>query len=350
MRTQARRIALVAVALSVMLPAAAVAEGAAYLFDSHEPLDIRIEGPIATLMRDRPDDIDLSGTASWRDADGRNVEVAVGLRTRGNYRRQSDTCPFPPIRLNFKQSDVKNTLFHKQDKLKLVSHCRDNSTKAEQVLLREYLTYRLFNALTDFSYRVRLLNVTYVDTGSGGRERSAHAFAIEHKDRLSKRIGLPLLEVPRLDAEALDPAKTNLVSLFEYLIGNTDFSTIAGAADRNCCHNITLFGGDASPAVPIPYDFDMSGMVSAPYGGHNPRFKLRSVRQRLYRGRCAFNAHLPDSIAAFTAIKAALYALVENEDTLSKSSRKSMRTYLNSFYKIIETPKQVERRLVKACV
>ncbi len=351
MRPTAHKVLLIAAALLVATwSPAAPAAGPDPLFESHDVLEIRIRGPMATLIGKRPDDEDLPATASWREADGRVVEVDIGLRARGNFRRRRETCPFPPIRLDFKKSEVKDTLFEKQDKLKLVTHCRDRSSRHEQVLLREYVTYRILNQMTDVSYRVRPFLVTYEDSESKRRDLTAYAFAIEHKERMAKRVGLPMVEVERISAEELDPAFTNLMSVFQYLIGNTDYSPIAGAEGETCCHNSALFGGDGTAILPVPYDFDMSGMIDAPHGGHNPRFKLRSARQRLYRGRCSFNAHLPASIEAFADQKEALYALVENEPLLSKSSKKSMRSYLNSFYKVLESPKHVERNLVGACV
>lgn len=319
------------------------------LFQSVEPLEIRISGPISTLMRERSDEVDLPATASWRETDGRTVEVSIGLRARGNYRRNKKTCRFAPIRVDFKTSDVKGSVFHKQDKLKLVTHCRKLSN-FEQSVLREYVAYRMLNVLTDISYRVRLLNVTYSDTDSEDRETRAYAFVIESKDRLSQRIGLPIVEVPGVEQAELDPGFTNLISVFQYMMGNTDFSPLAGAKGENCCHNTNLFGGDETALFAIPYDFDITGMVNAPYATPNPRFKLRSVRERRYRGRCAFNAHLPESLQAFRDKKEALYALVENEAVLTKSSKNGMRKFLRSFYKVIDNPKSLDRRIVTACV
>jgi len=318
------------------------------LFQNHDLLEIRIVGPITTLTRKRPDDEDLPATATWTDSDGRTVEVSVGLRTRGNYRRDRKNCTFPPVRLNFKSSEVVDTLFEKQDKLKLVSNCKKSSSRYEQAVLREYLSYRFLNVLTDVSYRVRLLRVTFDDTESK-RSHDSYAFAIEHKDRFSKRTNLPIVEIPGTTPSQLNPVFANLMSVFGFLMGNTDFSQIAGAEGENCCHNVNLYGGEATGLFPVPYDFDITGMVNAPYASPNPRFNLRSVRHRLYRGRCINNQHLPASLEKFAQAKNTLYALVENQEQLSSSSRKNMRSYLNSFFKIIEDPKAFDKKITQAC-
>lgn len=319
------------------------------LFRSHEVVELKIRGPFRTIVRERSDEEDLDALASWHEPDGEIFETEIGIRARGNFRRERDNCPFPPLRLNFKKGAVEDTLFHKQDKLKLVTHCRDNFRKYEQVVQREYLVYRMLNELTDLSYRVRLLRIVYEDTESDD-VREEYGVAIEHKDRFAKRTGLPVVEISGTQVEALDSEYTNLTSVFQYMIGNTDFSPIAGPEGDECCHNTNLFGGDGTQLYAVPYDFDMSGFVDAPYAVTNPRFRLRSVRDRLYRGRCDNNGHLPSTIAAFLEAKPGLFALVEEHEQLSKRSRRQSVSYLDSFYDDIEDQREVRRKLIDRCL
>ncbi len=320
------------------------------LFESDEPLTISIAGPFTTLMRERPDEEELDGTASWTEADGTEVEVSVQLRTRGNYRRDASTCPFAPIRLDFRGSEVEGTLFDGQDKLKLVTHCRERSTKYEQLVIREYLTYRMLNAITELSYRVRLLRITYVDTEGQRDARETWAFVIEHRDRLARRTGFDALEVESASIEDLDPEYTNITSVFHYLIGNTDFSPISAAEGDTCCHNTQPFTAEDGTVHSIPYDFDMSGMINAPYAAPNPRFRLRDVRQRLYRGRCRFNEHLPATLTLFQDARETIYGLVADEPNLTGPNRRSMSSFVDSFYRTIDNPRNVQRRLTDACI
>lgn len=351
------RLRLMTVSIIVALPLLAFAANSSAdtpadydpLFQSHELLELEIVGPITTLTRKRPDDEDLPATANWTEGDGRNIEVSVGLRTRGNYRRDKKNCSFPPVRLNFRTSELDGTVFEKQDKLKLVTHCQDRSDRYEQTVVREYLVYRMLNALTDLSYQARLARITYTDTESK-RHRTTYAILIEHKERFSKRTDLPIVEIPRAAPSELNPAYTNLISMFQYFVANVDFSPIAGAEGENCCHNVNLFGHVGSDLYTVAYDFDITGMVNAPHATPNPRFGLRNVRQRLYRGRCWNNQHIAASIQTFIAAKTALFALVDEEEQLSKSTRKTMNYYVNAFFKIVEDPKAVDKRIIRRCV
>jgi hypothetical protein len=320
------------------------------LFRSSDVLNVTITAPLRTLMKVRPTEEDLPGQLTYVDEAGATVEMNIGLRTRGNYRRQMRVCPFAPIRLNFKKSETKNTVFHKQDKIKLVGHCKDNSNRFEQVALKEYLVYRFLNEMTDLSFRVRLLHITYVDSDRSGKEQKRYGFLIEHKDRLAKRVGLPNIEIPRTRVAALVGDYTNLTSLFQFFIANTDFSSISAEPDDSCCHNSRLFGYQAQLYYSIPYDFDMAGMTDAPYATPSRVFRIPNVRRRLYRGRCANNQHLPASVQMFMDNKDALYALVEDMQALNGPSKSRMYSLMNSFYRLIENPKAVEKKIVRRCI
>lgn len=335
--------------LLLLLGGSAAAGDPDPLFRDHAIVELTIRGPIRTIVRERSDEEDLPAIARWQDAGGEIVETEIGIRARGNFRRNRQTCRFPPIRLDFKKSAVEDTLFHKQNKLKLVTHCFDDHRTYQQVLQREYLVYRMLNELTDLSYRVRPLKVTYEDT-EGDDVREEYGMAIEHKDRFAKRTGLPVVEISGTSVAALDAEFTNLVSVFQYMIGNTDFSPIAGPEGDDCCHNTNLFGGEDGPLYAVPYDFDMSGFVDAPYAKPNERFRIRTVRQRLYRGRCVNNEHLPATIAAFIEAKPRLYSLIDDHELLTKRSRRDSRRYLESFYKEIEDPREVQKELADECL
>lgn len=338
--------------LMFLLSASAIAEiptGVDPLFQSHEVIKIRIEAPLYTLMRERSDEEELEGQLTFAGDNGEEISLNIQLRARGNYRRQVRTCRFAPVRLNFKTSEVKDTLFHKQDKLKLVTHCRDGSANYEQLAVKEYVTYRMFNLLTERSYRVRLLHITWVDTEGKRKEREHYGFAIEHKDRFAKRTDLPVIDIERNSVDALDPAFTNLTSMFQFFVGNTDYSPIAGARGETCCHNTHLYGDVGGPVYPVPYDFDMSGLIKAPYATPNPAFRITDVRQRLYRGRCAFNSHIPDSVQQFQQQRAAILSLINDQPQLTNSSRTRMRRYTEQFFGVIGNPRTVDNMLVKAC-
>ncbi len=319
------------------------------LFGADDMLEIRLDLPLATLKNNRDSENELGATIQYQDEAGASVVVDVEVRARGRYRRRDDVCTVPPMRLNFKTSAMRNTVFEKQDKLKLVTHCK-GTDRYTQAVIREYLTYRLLNVLTDDSYRVRLLRITYVDTGADSDEEVHYGFLIENKDRLAKRRGKDVIEIPKTTVAALQADYSNMISLFHFMIGNTDYSQILGPPDEPCCHNHVLFAEEGQPIYSIPYDFDQSGIVNALYALPNPRFRLRNVKQRLYRGRCVNNNQLPKSIEHFLAKKDEILGLVSEHPVLSRSSKKQASTYLEDFYKVIESDKRIQRSLIKKCL
>ena len=320
---------------------------AAPLFESHDILEVRIEAPFRTLAKVRSDEEYLDGALSYTGADGKQYSFDLKVRARGRYRRQKTTCDFPPVRLNFRTQQLEGSEFEGQDKLKLVSYCKKR-TRFEQLVLREYLAYRILQVLTDRSFGVRLLHITYVDTDRDGELLTKYGFIIEDEDDVGERIGLTSLETTGLDYDDLDARHANLISMYQYLIGNTDFSLIRGPADDDCCHNSVPFS-DGQLVTPVPYDFDFSGLVNAPYAEPNPRFKIRSVRTRVYRGRCSNNSVLPNTIEHIAGRKAVIYALLDDTPDLDKKNRAEVTRYLDSFFAEVGDPDQVERNFIKEC-
>jgi len=318
------------------------------LFQSNDPLRVYLSGPFTTLIKERSKEDYLPGVIRYTEEDGTTVSLDLEIRTRGHNRHQN--CDYPPVLLNFKKKQTAETIFAAQNKLKLVIPC-EYSERYEQTILREYLAYRILNAVTDMSFRVRLLRVSFDNTQKDKEAVVRYAFLIEHKKRLGERYGMKELVVQRTSVSAIVPDRLNLTSVFAFLIGNTDFSPIAGAPGGDCCHNYVLFRkADTDPIFAIPYDFDQSGLVNAPYAVPNPAFKLRSVRTRLYRGRCVNNEYLEGSLQRFNDRRRQIYVLINDQEGLSGGTRKSLIKYVDSFYKIINSPKDVQRYIVDKCV
>jgi hypothetical protein len=332
--------------LTICGAARAQADGAP-LFMSQDIMEVRMEVPVYTLIRERPDEEYLDGSFFYTGVDGKEHKLDLKLRTRGRYRRQQKTCRLPPIRLNFRKGQVKDTEFAGQDKLKLVTHCK-TSDRYEQLVLREYLAYRILNTLTDESFRARLMRINYIDTDGKETEMSRYGFVIEDKDDIGARIGKKLYSVPSVKYEELQPEATALVGIFEYMIGNTDFSLVAGPANDDCCHNNVLYLGDDGRATPIPYDFDFAGLVSAPYAEPNPQLPIKSVRTRFYRGRCMYNDFASDVFAQMREKEAGIRAEIAALP-LSKKSEREVSRYIDDFYKMANDPRAIDKHILKSC-
>lgn len=335
--------------LGLPVTAAPASEPPDPLFLSHDILEVRLVAPFTAIMKERGADEEFGGRLRYVDAAGEPVEIDVGIRTRGELRMRKRVCRFAPLRLNFKKKQTKDSLFHHQDKVKLVTHCVNGSKRYEQSLLREYIAYRILNELTDVSFSVRLFRITYVDTSGRGADRETFAFVIEDRDRLAKRLELDAVDLAMTRPRSLKPDYMNVVSLFHYLIGNTDFSPIKGS-EGSCCHNHQLIGSADDLLYSVPYDFDQAGLVNAPYASPNPRFKLRSVRQRLYRGYCINNDHLDSTIALYQQRRLAILGLIRDQFGLDKRARRYMKDYIDAFYETISSPEHVQNRLIKKCI
>ena len=319
------------------------------LFASHAPLVVTIEAPLTTLMKDRPVDEYLDGTFRFTGDDGAEHALNLKIRTRGKYRRQEEHCDFAPIRLNFRKKQVVGTEFAGQDKLKLVTHCKNKQSYYEQLLLREYLAYRFLNVMTDKSFGVRLLQINYVDT-EGAKPMSKVGFIIEDEDAVAERAGMYPIRHGDILSDDLDRMQQNLVNVFQYLIGNTEFSQYVAESGEYCCHNIDLMSATKkAPYTPLAYDFDFAGIVNAPYAEPNPRFDHEDVRHRLYRGQCRNNELLPGTFQHFLDKKGAIYDIVNDLGPLSSRSRRDVTNYLNDFYEHISEPKTVDTRFIEKC-
>ena len=319
------------------------------LFSHRAPLAVRIEAPFSTLMKERPIDEYLDGTFTYKDADGNDVVLDLKIRTRGKTRRREITCNFAPIRLNFKKKQVEGTEFEGQDKLKMVTHCQNGKPSYEQGILREYLGYRILQLFTEKSFGVRLFHATYTDS-EGGRERTRYAFVIEDEDDLGNRLGMKVQEKTWIEHADIDAAYENLINIFQYVIGNTDYSLIKGPEEDECCHNAVLYSaGDGPPYYSIPYDLDFSGLVDAPYAGTNPAFRLSSVRERLYRGICSNNDMLAATIQHFRDKRNDVFAIIDEMTMLSRNSRNFAIRYMNQFFDRIEDEQFVRKEFYDGC-
>lgn len=296
------------------------------LFASDTPLRLTITAPMGKIASDRSGK-PYQGTVAVA---GSGESHPVALSARGITRRQSDICQFPPLRLDFPGRLSEGSVFARQNRLKLVTHCRRDAGFQQRVLL-EYAAYRLLNALTPLSFRVRLATIDYVDAG-GKPVLTRAGFLIEDDSDVAARNGLVRatsgFQIPR---SRIEPVAGARFAVFNYLIGNLDWSMRAGPAGDRCCHNGRLFAASAdgnAVAAPVPYDFDFSGLVDAPYATPPEGIKARSVRDRVYRGYCAHVPQAQTAAAEIVARRAELLAVLATIPGLDERTRGRAATYL----------------------
>ena len=339
----ARLLLLIAV---FTLPPGALANTAGDpLFADDSVLSVTLNATLSALSRDRDEEPEYRpGTFSFTDLDGTLKEVDVKVRPRGKSRRQKDVCRFPPLRLNFRKEQVADTLLDQQNVLKLVTHCR-SSEQFQQYVLKEYLAYRLFNLMSDVSFRVRLLKITYLDSERDSKPLERYGFLIEHKKRLADRLGSTAVDMNSIGYNDLVPEQASLVELFQYIISNTDFSIIAAVKGDSCCHNSVLLEGPDETYLPVPYDFDRTGLVDPPNGEPAEELGQRNLRDRLFRGFCRDPQYLDAAIEAADELRPQFEALIAQQPDLSDRMKTKATDFLARYYRTVQDPKRREAKL-----
>jgi len=343
---ETRRFGLLLMTLPVLLIALASTVHAAApgrLFDSHETLRLTLRAPIRGLADKTATDFELEGSITLEE--GRTVPVAVTVfgKTRLEY------CTIPPLKLTPDPEAARGTPFEGQRTLRIVTHC-GHETDSDRWVLLEYLTYRTYQILSDTALSVRLAEIEYDDSKVKTRKQVAYAFFVEDIERAARRRGLEWLDSRLQSPKQLASLQTAVLVLFQYMVGNTDWSVLSGPEGERCCHNAALIGGeDASGRRLLPYDFDQSGLVSAPYARPSASLPLQNVRQRRYRGFCAHNDFLPAAIDLFNQRRASIEALFLDASLPHPSARRAALRYLEKFYREINDAKKVDKRLLRHC-
>ena len=312
------------------------------LFEEEQTIEMKLIADFKAIFKDKGEDPDYHGAnLIYKDKSGQEVNVPLRTKVRGNFRRKN--CNFPPLRLNFDSKTSKGSHFEGQNKLKLVTHCQNGSKKAEQFVLQEYLVYKTYNLLTEKSFRVRLVKVTYEDKAGKYKSITRFGFLIEDEDRMADRLGGKIIEVENLHPMQTHPNVTILLSVFQYMVGNTDWS-IPGL------HNIKLIkqGDDAFPLT-IPYDFDWCGIVNATYAKPNPMFDIPSVKVRVYRGMCRTKEEFQQAFDIFLENREAIRSLYQNTSSLTEKSRSQALKYYDEFFEIISNPKRAKAEIIDNC-
>ena len=320
------------------------------LFQDDTVLKAVLTAPVAQAYAQRLRDIRIYYPGQWTyvDNDGQTQRLQVSIRTRGNFRREY--CDLPPLQLNFIKREVKGTLFAGQNKLKLVAPCK-HGDKYQQYVVLEYLAYRVFAIITEQSFRTRLLRLTYVDSDEKLEPWTDFTYVIEEEKDMADRLGLERLRLPSIRYRELDHPMTALVQLFQLLIGNNDYSVVKGGEGNRCCHNIEVLGvKDADGArIPIPFDFDMSGLVNADYATPPSQVPIEDVRRRYFYGLCQPDDVLNDAIAHMQAKREEIVALLENSAELDTRSKARSLDYVEDFYAIIDSAERTQTEIVGRC-
>jgi hypothetical protein len=312
------------------------------LFDSNELIKISLRFDITQFKKKRSDEEYLDAILTYYPGEKDSINKLIKVRSRGEFRRTY--CDFPPLMLNFKTEDSIKGEFSRINKLKMVTQCIAGN---EESLLKEYLVYKLYNVLTENSFRVRLLRVNYINTSNYKKSTSEYAFVIEPVDFLASRLKAVEVKTTNLTQKKIRPEIMDRMAIFNYMIGNTDWSVPIQ-------HNVVILSQGYSErpdlGLIVPYDFDFSGLVYTSYSSPFKDLKIKSVRERLYLGICRSEEVYINALREFSDLKEEFYRVINEFPYLKENSKKDMISYLNGFFNGIGKRNTVADRMLYDCI
>ncbi|MDW7693210.1 hypothetical protein R9C00_00515 [Flammeovirgaceae bacterium SG7u.111] len=275
--------------------------------------------------------------------DSVKVVRKIRIKPRGNMRRQ--VCYYPPLKIKLSKKKAILKELQEFDKLKMVVECKSGNMY-EQYLLTEYLVYKMYNVLTNISFRVRLVQLKYIDTGGRHKPEYKYAFFIESLEQLNKRLNCVEILAKNVGHNLTEANISNLMDIFQYFIGNTDWS-------MPTTHNMKIVKDISTLdqiAYPIPYDFDYAGIINTSYAVPHESLPIKEVRERYFMGHCYPKETFDQTIAFFKEKKEELYSLVINESNgIRKKNKTFILNYMDEFYSIIDSDIRVKRELLNVC-
>ena len=302
-------------------------------FTDDPVIGVTLTTDIRSLQNQKGEDQFQEASIVCRFPDSTIIDEKVQVTARGNFRR--GYCRIPPMAINFRTPG--SPRLASLGKLKLVLGCGQKA-EDEELLLKEYLVYKLYNLLDEKSFRVRLLRTNYVDTRNKTKPFTQYSFLIEDDSDMARRNGCRKKDHGQYLTEATNRRQMTMVAIFQYMVGNTDWSVPNG-------HNIKLiFDRQNEVLAPyvVPYDFDYCGLVNAGYAIPNEVIGTESVTERVYRGFPRNMEEIQMVLEVFREKKNAIFSLVSGFTLLSDRTRKEMTRYLDEFFKLIENRNNVK--------
>ena len=314
------------------------------LFKSQQILKVHLTFHIDSLLNNRNvDTIGHLGTLTYFEAGVRSSDFRVIVKPRGNFRENPDNCSFPPLKLGFLSDNSEDRLFRGLEWLKLVTHCQTDSTGFEQFVFQEYLLYKTYNIISPFSFNVRLLDIKYIDSSGSGTIIQSYGFFIERPKQMARRNGGELLKTDVMLYKNLDETSLVKLSLFQYMIWNNDWSV-------PLLHNVKLVKTTSnSLPIPVPYDFDWAGIVSAPYRVGAFTVDETDVADVSYMGICLKKKELIPFLEFYFSVKNKILSLYRDFPYLDETQKERTLQMYDDFYSLIKKPVKAKNRIKETC-
>ncbi len=304
------------------------------LFNSDELLNVTLNLDLTRFSKkpSKGDAFDAVMTIHFSETDSVNINTVINYRGTSRFQ----ICSFPPMQLNFKpplQSDSGRI-----KKLKLITHC-EPGLLSDEYILREYLVYKMYNILTDTSFKVRLLKVKYADSKKNKKTITKYGIFVEPIELLAERNNAIVVKSQNLIQQHIEPVVMDRVAIFNYMISNWDWS-VSGEHNVAVIKKNTYGGSDLGLA--IPYDFDLTGVVNADYAIPPAYLGIDNIRERLFYGICRSKEVYQEDLKKFLNKKEELYSAVNDFPELNQRSKKDITTFLDQFFDKLQKQKSLD--------
>lgn len=307
-----------------------------FLFGSDDLLELTLRLNITKYIKKNTKEPTQDAVLTFHFNEQDSLNKNVKVKYRGKFR--FDNCGFPPMEISFKNHIHAYSDTDRIKKIKLVPHC-DAGTLSDEYVLREYLVYKLFNIISDTSYNVRLLRITYIDTEKKKKTTTQYGIFIEPDKILSQRIRANEVDVKNLTQRYIRPDIMDKVSIFNYMVANWDWNIPN-------LQNVTIFKpyyvASAGSGIVVPYDFDMSGVVSPDYEVLPEEYGLRTSRDRIFLGMCRTREVFKKDLQFFLSRKDEMYKTINDFPYLSLRAKKDIINLLNTFYSQLDDDRSME--------
>jgi hypothetical protein len=311
------------------------------LFANQNMLPIKLSFSNKEVKNKTNDSTYIKTNLSYLEEDKTWRSMNVKIRARGNFRRKN--CYFPPVKIKIDKSESKSTLFKGNKKLKLVLPCSTQQSSNDNII-EEYLAYKLYEIVTPYHFKTRLVNVELTEQ-KRSKTKIHHLKGILQEDyklvakrfngKVYKRFIHPMEQ---------DPLTCVQNAFFQCMIANTDFSIAYQ-------HNGKLLYIDKK-IIPVPFDFDMSGLVNANYAVvsqvQNKPLDITRVTQRKYRGFKRDKKIILQVRQEYIDNKQKLFEIIDRTQEYFNDPKqfKVAKDFINGFYKILEDDKKFNRMIL----
>jgi len=300
-----------------------------YLFNIESVVAMSIMADISHLINNR--EIQELPAKVVLNFNNTKLELNATVEVRGNFRRDANNCDFPPLRLRFKDSEIKGTVLDGNHNLKIVTHCKNKSSQFLQYMAKELSTYKIYNLICPYSLKAKMVSITYIDEQNDINPILNEAFIIEDIDKLAGNHNMKEFD-GKLSEEEVDQDILLQVSVFQFMIGNTDWII---PLSKNL-----KFITDGETYIMVPYDFDYTAFVGTNYnigGGHS----ILVPPERKFKGPCYDMSDLESEFEKFRDKRESILNLISNSPSLKSTSKKNMKNYIDEFYNIISSEEKI---------